>query len=155
MISLKIMWVRAVVGWEVHEDESADHASVLIRKACLAEGIRQQGLVLHSDNGGPMKGATMLATLQKLGVVPSFSRPSVSDDTPAHGLRPASMHCLLGLLAATGLRVSEALHLQRVDVDLEQGLLCVRQTKFRKSRYVPDSSRPMRCSPSWIACDYV
>jgi integrase len=56
---------------------------------------------------------------------------------PENGLRPASMHCLLGLLAATGLRVSEALHLQRVDVDLEQGLLCVRQTKFRKSRYVP------------------
>jgi putative transposase len=73
---------RKIVGWEVHEDESADHASVLIRKACLAEGIRQQGLVLHADNGGPMKGATMLATLQKLGVVPSFSRPSVSDDNP-------------------------------------------------------------------------
>ena len=38
--------------------------------------------MLHADNGGPMKGATMLATLQKLGVVPSFSRPSVSDDNP-------------------------------------------------------------------------
>mgnify|MGYP001814028019 CR=1 FL=1 len=56
---------------------------------------------------------------------------------PEHGLRPASMQCLLGLLAATGLRVSEALHLQRIDVDLEQDLLCVHQTKFRKSRYVP------------------
>jgi putative transposase len=43
---------RKIVGWEVHEDESADHASVLIRKACLAEGIRQQGLVLHADNAG-------------------------------------------------------------------------------------------------------
>jgi putative transposase len=73
---------RKIVGWEVHEDESADHASVLIRKACLAEGVHQDGLVLHSDNGGPMKGARMLATLQKLGVVPSFSRPSVSDDNP-------------------------------------------------------------------------
>ncbi|WP_211369379.1 hypothetical protein, partial [Castellaniella defragrans] len=41
--------------------------------------IRRDQLVLHSDNGSPMKGATMLATLQKLGVVPSFSRPSVSD----------------------------------------------------------------------------
>ena len=40
------------------------------------------GWVLHSDNGGPMKGATMLATLQRLGVVPSFSRPRVSDDNP-------------------------------------------------------------------------
>jgi transposase InsO family protein len=73
---------RKIVAWEVHENESADHASVLIRRACLAEGIYQDGLVLHADNGGPMKGATMLATLQKLGVVPSFSRPSVSDDNP-------------------------------------------------------------------------
>jgi len=73
---------RKIVGWEVHENESADHASVLIRKACLVEGIHEDGLVLHADNGGPMKGATMLATLQKLGVVPSFSRPSVSDDNP-------------------------------------------------------------------------
>ena len=73
---------RKVVAWEVHENESAEHASLMIRKACLAEGIHQAGLVLHADNGGPMKGATMLATLQKLGVVPSFSRPSVSDDNP-------------------------------------------------------------------------
>ncbi len=73
---------RKIVGWEIHERESAEHASQLIRKACLAENIHQEGLVLHSDNGSPMKGATMLATLQKLGVVPSFSRPSVSDDNP-------------------------------------------------------------------------
>ena len=73
---------RKIVGWEIHESESADHASDLIRKTCLAEGIHQEGLVLHSDNGSPMKGATMLATLQRLGVVPSFSRPSVSDDNP-------------------------------------------------------------------------
>jgi transposase InsO family protein len=38
--------------------------------------------VLHADNGGPMKGATMLATLERLGVIPSFSRPRVSDDNP-------------------------------------------------------------------------
>nr|VFK41877.1 MAG: hypothetical protein BECKTC1821E_GA0114239_101514 [Candidatus Kentron sp. TC]VFK47294.1 MAG: hypothetical protein BECKTC1821D_GA0114238_104412 [Candidatus Kentron sp. TC] len=37
---------------------------------------------LHFDNGSPMKGGTMLATLQRLGVVPSFSRSSVSDDNP-------------------------------------------------------------------------
>ncbi len=73
---------RKIVGWEIHENETAEHASVLIRKACLAEGIHADGLVLHADNGSPMKGATMLATLQKLGIVPSFSRPSVSDDNP-------------------------------------------------------------------------
>lgn len=73
---------RKIVGWEVHHDELADHASVLITKACLAEGVRRHQLVLHADNGSPMKGATMLATLQRLGIVPSFSRPTVSDDNP-------------------------------------------------------------------------
>jgi len=73
---------RKIVGWEVHERELAAHAATLIRKATLAEGIAGRKLVLHADNGGPMKGATMLATLQRLGVVPSFSRPSVSDDNP-------------------------------------------------------------------------
>jgi integrase len=57
--------------------------------------------------------------------------------SPTEGLRPATMRCLLGLLAATGLRVSEALRLHRSDVDLDRGLLTVRETKFHKSRYVP------------------
>ncbi len=69
-------------GWEVHHEESAGHAARLIDAACLRERISRSQLVLHSDNGSPMKGATMLATLQRLGVVPSFSRPSVSDANP-------------------------------------------------------------------------
>lgn len=73
---------RKIVGWEVHHNESAEHASLLIEKACLTESVTREQLVLHSDNGSPMKGATMLATLQRLGVVPSFSRPSVSNDNP-------------------------------------------------------------------------
>jgi transposase InsO family protein len=54
----------------------------VFHKAHLREGIGAEALVLHSDNGSPMKGATMLSTLQRLGVMPSFSRPSVSDDNP-------------------------------------------------------------------------
>ena len=73
---------RKIVAWEVHEQESAEHASTLMTKACLRESIQPGELILHADNGGPMKGATMLATLQRLGVVPSFSRPSVSNDNP-------------------------------------------------------------------------
>jgi putative transposase len=53
-----------------------------IEQAIAAEGVDPGKLVLHADNGGPMKGSTLLATLQRLGVVPSFSRPSVSDDNP-------------------------------------------------------------------------
>lgn len=73
---------RMVVGWDIFNDENALHASEVISKACLRHGVQPEQLVLHSDNGGPMKGATMLSTLQDLGVVPSFSRPSVSDDNP-------------------------------------------------------------------------
>lgn len=74
------LFSRKVVGWEVHEEENAEHASLVVRKASLAEGRCLTPLVLHSDNGSPMKGATMLTTLQKLGIAPSFSRPGVSDD---------------------------------------------------------------------------
>ena len=76
------LFSRKIVGWEVYDEERAEYASRLIQKACLAEGIDQDGLVLHADNGSPMKAAIMLATLQKLGVIPSFSRPAVSDDNP-------------------------------------------------------------------------
>lgn len=76
------VYSRQVVGWEVHEKESAEYAATLMRKACMAEGIQAKQIVLHSDNGSPMKGSTMLATLQALGVTPSFSRPSVSNDNP-------------------------------------------------------------------------
>jgi len=57
--------------------------------------------------------------------------------SPPGGLRPAAVATVLGLLACTGLRVSEALRLQRADVDLDTALLRVRNTKFRKSRLVP------------------
>jgi integrase len=56
---------------------------------------------------------------------------------PRDGLRPRTYHTLFGLLAATGLRISEALHLKARDVDVAQECLTVHQTKFRKSRLVP------------------
>ena len=57
------------------------------------------------------------------------------------GLRPLTYTTLIGLLASTGLRPGEALALDKSDVDLENGILSIRQTKFGKSRFVPlDSS---------------
>jgi integrase len=55
----------------------------------------------------------------------------------AHGLRGPTYHGLLGLLAVTGVRIGEALHLRSADVDLAAGLLTIRGTKFGKSRLVP------------------
>ena len=76
------IWSRRIVGFEVHEEESMDLSAALVSATCAAESIDPRGLVLHSDNGGPMRGSTMLATLQMLGIVASFSRPKVSDDNP-------------------------------------------------------------------------
>jgi integrase len=56
---------------------------------------------------------------------------------PRWSLRPASFETLFGLMASTGLRVSEAIHLRDADVDLKRGMLIVRQTKFAKSRQLP------------------
>ena len=53
-----------------------------MKDICQREGIKRNQVTLHSDNGSPMKGATMQATLQELGEMPSFSRPSVSNDNP-------------------------------------------------------------------------
>ena len=76
------LYSRKIVAHEVHAAESAEHAGDLLRRASLAEGLSGRPLVLHSDNGGAMKGSTMLATLEALGIAPSFSRPRVSNDNP-------------------------------------------------------------------------
>jgi transposase InsO family protein len=73
---------RKIVGAEVHTEESMEHSSRLLERICREEGIEPHQVSVHADNGGAMKGSTMLATMQRLGVMPSFSRPSVSNDNP-------------------------------------------------------------------------
>ena len=74
------LYSRKIVAWEIHESEASDLAARLIHKACLAEGIVAQPLVLHSDNGRPMKGASMFEAPRRSSVSPTFSRPRVSND---------------------------------------------------------------------------
>jgi putative transposase len=76
------VWSRRIVGWRIAAGESAQIAAELVTEVCRESCIDPKGLVLHSDNGKPMRGSTLLATLQWLGVIPSFSRPHVSDDNP-------------------------------------------------------------------------
>lgn len=76
------IWSRKIVAAWVYPTESDDSAAELFLLTCAEMNLDPTGIVLHSDNGSPMKGATMLATLQNLGVVTSFSRPRVSDDNP-------------------------------------------------------------------------
>ena len=57
--------------------------------------------------------------------------------SPRNGLRPLTCQTVLGLLAASGLRISEALTLKRADVDIHAGILTIREAKFHKSRGIP------------------
>ncbi|WP_432422298.1 hypothetical protein [Robbsia betulipollinis] len=50
-----------MVAWQVYAEESSVLASEVLRDLCAREAIRAEQVTLHSDNGGPMKGATMLA----------------------------------------------------------------------------------------------
>ena len=79
LVLFMAIFSRKIVGWQVYEDESSEQASEVMRDICARENIPPNQVVLHSDNGSPMKGAT---TLQALGVMPSFSHPAVSNDNP-------------------------------------------------------------------------
>ena len=70
------------MGWEVHADDSSDHAVHLLHRTALAEGIAAltNKPVLHEDSGSTLKATTVLAMLNWLGVKPSYSRIRVSDD---------------------------------------------------------------------------
>ncbi|MEN8250623.1 MAG: IS3 family transposase [Bacteroidota bacterium] len=76
------IYSRKIVGWQVYDRESSSHAADLIEDIAIREKIDKNQLVIHSDNGGPMKGATLRAKMIDLEITPSYSRPRVSNDNP-------------------------------------------------------------------------
>jgi transposase InsO family protein len=76
------VWSRKIVAAQVFVEESDELAAGLIARACEREGVTPGQLWLHADNGGAMKGKTLLVKMQDLGVTNSFSRPRVSNDNP-------------------------------------------------------------------------
>jgi putative transposase len=73
---------RKVVGGEVYEEESGLHGANLLQHCVRMACADKNQLVLHSDNGAPMKSSTMLAKMYELGVTSSRGRPRVSNDNP-------------------------------------------------------------------------
>jgi len=71
---------RSIVGWAVHEEESDVHSRDLFEMISMGRDIIFR--YLHSDNGSPMKGSTLMAFLDTLNVKVSFSRPRTSNDNP-------------------------------------------------------------------------
>lgn len=76
------IYSRKIVGWEVHDSESGELGAKLVERAVWSEQCVHSDVVLHSDNGSPMKSMTMQAKLYELGLIPSRSRPGVSNDNP-------------------------------------------------------------------------
>ena len=76
------LFSRKIVGWQVFDCESSELAAQLLRDICARHRIPAGQLTVHSDNGAPMKGETMLAAMQRLGVANTRSRPAVSNDNP-------------------------------------------------------------------------
>jgi putative transposase len=74
------LFSRKIVGWEIHDRESGDLARELVSRTVMREHCAGQPLVLHSDNGSPMKASTLKAKLDELGIRSSHSRPRVSND---------------------------------------------------------------------------
>lgn len=71
---------RKIVGYEVHLVESGEHAAELMKRTVLSERCWQEPLVLHADNGAPMKSQVLQVKLAELKITPSHSRPRVSND---------------------------------------------------------------------------
>jgi len=74
------LYDRSIVGWAIYENENDAHAMELFDSVIKKEKACPQ--FIHSDNGNAMKGITLVAFYYRLGIVPSFSRPRVSDDNP-------------------------------------------------------------------------
>lgn len=74
------VWSRKIVGWEIHTEESEAHARDFFRRVAAAHNV--EGVHLHADNGNPMRGVTILVLFFSLGILPSYSRPRVSNDNP-------------------------------------------------------------------------
>jgi putative transposase len=73
---------RFPVGWEVHDEETGELAAELVQRSVLAQRCATRPLVLHADNGAPMKSYSLKARMEALGIVASHSRPRVSNDNP-------------------------------------------------------------------------
>lgn len=93
---MKDLYSRKLVANDVHASETLALAAHVLASGCLREGLAGRPLVLRSDNGAAMKGSTMPATMQNLGVMPSFSRPRVSNDNAyAEALFRTAKYCPL------------------------------------------------------------
>jgi putative transposase len=79
---IKDIYSRKILGWEVRDREFGELAAQLLQRSVMREQCFKKPLVLHSDNGAPMKSVTLNAKMEEPGMTSSHSRPRVSNDNP-------------------------------------------------------------------------
>jgi integrase len=121
------------------------------RSAAPAQAARRLGIIrTFAQHRALLDSATQVPPTGLLGRIPRRQQPHIYSDAeiaallreasrkrPGDGLGATSYVTFFSLLFSTGLRLSEACRLTGKDVDLDQGLLTVRESKFRKSRWIP------------------
>lgn len=136
---LNTVTVEAALAWAQHSPTGAGR-SVAPRRMTAARGFARY-----------LSGTDPNTEVPPLGLIPSWQRwrrpfiyaPQDIDAILAQAgaiaspLRAATYQTLLGLLAVSGLRIGEAIKLDRSDIDWDQGVLLIRESKFGKSRMVP------------------
>jgi integrase len=132
-VELAVTWAKLPQGARPHW---------WARRLQIVRGFAQHRCLFEPDTEIPPAG--LLGPHFRRGTPHIYSEAEISslllaaaELGPVNGLRPHTYVTLFGLLVASGLRISEALHLGRDDVDLEHGVLTVVLTKFRKSRMLP------------------
>jgi integrase/recombinase XerD len=138
-VGAETVTVETALGWAQQPDVDPAR-SVWPRRMTIARGFAR-----HMASIDPR------TEIPPLGLIPSRQRwrpPYIYSTAEvealmaaARGMRwrlpAATYETIIGLLAATGMRVGEAIRLDRADIDRVNGVLHVRESKFGKSRYVP------------------
>ena len=134
-VELMAQWARQARGGNATSETAARRLAALRPFLSWLQQFEQGTEVPDDSTFGPLPGrraphiyrekeiVALLAAARKLG--------------PSDGLRAATYETLFGLIASAGLRISEAIGLADIDVDLDACVLTVRQTKFGKSRLIP------------------
>jgi integrase len=143
------------VGWALCS-RSSDPAQAARRLSTVRQFARHRAL---------LDPATEVPPAGLLGRVPRRRQPHIYNDAelaalleqaslllPRRGLRPTTYVAFFSLLAATGLRLSEACRLEDGDVDLDDGVLTIREGKFRKARLVPLHPTTVKALAHYAAC---
>ena len=132
--------VAAVLAW-VKDREGIGSATVSPRRVTAVRGFAR--FLSGIDPATEVPPLGLVPYRRRRGQIFLYSDADIAaimaaaKTTIAQPLRAATYHTLIGLLASSGLRVGEAIKLDRGDIDWGQGVLHIRETKFGKSRLVP------------------